>query len=414
MFNKSIAIGLSPNTQTDDFFLACKILLQPWAWRKGEVLTKVRRWFGKYLDCDSLYMFDSGRSSLYFILKSFGIKNGDEILIQAFTCVAVPNAIIKSRAKPIYVDIDATGNIDPGLIPEKINRKTKAIIVQHTFGIPADITRIKKIAIKNKLILIEDCAHSLNVVWENKHLGQFGDASFFSFGRDKVISSVFGGLAVINTKKPSVLLNANIMYKNITHPSYAWIIEQLLHPIIITLLKPIYNFKVSKITLLILQKLKVLSKPVSDKELNGETDSRNPKKYPNALAILLFHQLMKLKQFSDKRETLVKRYLNLLQGIPSLQLPVTARSTRLLRFNILHDKAGELIRTAKENGIILGNWYRNVIDPKGVKYHNIYYDPAMCPQAEKYAGKSVNLPTFPALTPKAQIRITDIIRHICK
>ena len=71
--------------------------------------------------------------------------------------------------------------------------KTRAIILQHTFGMPAELEKARAFAKRNNIFLIEDCAHSFGVIIDGKMLGNEGDASFFSFGRDKVLSSVFGG-----------------------------------------------------------------------------------------------------------------------------------------------------------------------------------------------------------------------------
>lgn len=115
------------------------------------------------------------------------------MILQAYTCVSVSNAIIATGAKPIYVDIDAqTLNINPQLIEKHITQKTKAIIVQHTFGIPADIHAIQSIVKKHQLFFIEDCAHALGAQYKEKMVGSFGDIAVYSFGRDKVISSVNG------------------------------------------------------------------------------------------------------------------------------------------------------------------------------------------------------------------------------
>ncbi len=85
---------------------------------------------------------------LYEILKAFEIGDGDEVLVQAFTCVAVPNSVRWTSAKPVYVDIDNTYNIDPSDDAQKITPKTKAIIVQHTFGTPADMDAIISLRVR--------------------------------------------------------------------------------------------------------------------------------------------------------------------------------------------------------------------------------------------------------------------------
>ncbi|MFN6946977.1 MAG: DegT/DnrJ/EryC1/StrS family aminotransferase, partial [Cytophagaceae bacterium] len=109
------------------------------------------------------------------------ISQGDEVILPGFTCIVVPNAIIYLGAKPVYVDINSeTFNIDPQLIEENITEKTKAIIAQHTFGIPADMDKILHIANKHNLFVIEDSCHALGSKYKGKYVGSFGDAAFFS------------------------------------------------------------------------------------------------------------------------------------------------------------------------------------------------------------------------------------------
>src|SRR3990172_2511742 len=201
---RSIAISLSPNCEKDDISLALKLLFSPFSWfdfRQTEGLENdFKKLFG------SNYQFlavDSGRSALYLILKALGISEGDEVLLQGFTCVAVPNSVIWPGAKPVYVDVDKNFNIDIGKIKEKITEKTKAIIVQHSFGIPVDIQKVRRVVRNKRIVIIEDCALSLGAENKGKKVGTLGDISFFSFGRDKVISSVFGGMILSKNKKIS-------------------------------------------------------------------------------------------------------------------------------------------------------------------------------------------------------------------
>ena len=200
MFDRPISISISPNTDITDLWIAIKTLLKPWFWKSGDDINYVEQWFNKYYQTNNAVSFNSGRSALYAILSAFDFGPEDEIIVQSFTCVAAIEPIIWVGAKPVYIDIDNSINISPVLIEKAINKKTKAIIVQHTFGVPASIERIKKITQKHNLILIEDCAHSLGARIGSEKVGSLGDAVYFSFGRDKVISSVFGGMAIINSK----------------------------------------------------------------------------------------------------------------------------------------------------------------------------------------------------------------------
>src|SRR3989344_3908825 len=110
---RPISISLSPNIENDDIQLAIKLILQPWRWKIGEGISKFEEEFKKYLGVKYAISFNSGRSAFLAILKSLDLEKGDEILLQAFTCNAVPNPILWARLKPVYVDCDEeTFNLD--------------------------------------------------------------------------------------------------------------------------------------------------------------------------------------------------------------------------------------------------------------------------------------------------------------
>jgi len=346
-----ISCSLSPNTEADDVWLALRILFSPWIWKRGRAVHKVEKRFGGV-------SFNSGRSALLAIFKAFDIGKDDEVIIQAFTCVAVPNSVRWSGAKPIYADIDETFNINPSDVVNKITPQTRAIIVQHTFGIPADIDAILTIAKKRNIKVIEDFAHTMSLPMK-------GDAAFFSFGRDKVLSSVFGGVAI----GP----NLKLYQKRLEYPSMFWIFQQLFHPVAFSVIMPLYELGLGKILLVLLQKLHLLSFPVYPEEKQGGQPSVFPAKYPNALAILLLKQLKKLDRFTTQRREICRMY-----GVDK----------PYLRFPKLVDDPEKIIAKAKKQGILLGNWYHHVVDPVAVGYKT-----GSCPKAEEAAKRIINLPT---------------------
>ena len=131
-----------------------------------------------------IFLFWKGRVALYAILKAMGIKEGDEIILPAFTCVVAVNPIIYLGARPVYVDVDPkTYNIDVKTL-ERLNVKTlkkaKAILAQNTFGLSSDLDAIFEIAKKYNLFVIEDCAHGFGGFYKGKPNGTIADVSFFS------------------------------------------------------------------------------------------------------------------------------------------------------------------------------------------------------------------------------------------
>lgn len=141
---------------------------------------------------------NSGSSALHLSLIAFGIGRKDEVIIPTYTCTALLNAIYYVDAVPVIVDIEKKGfNIDPVKTKNRINKKTKAIIVPHTFGFPAKIDEVKKFNIP----IVEDCAHAIGSNFKGKPLGSFGDISTFSFYATKVIACGQGGMITTNNRK---------------------------------------------------------------------------------------------------------------------------------------------------------------------------------------------------------------------
>lgn len=370
--SRIISASLSPNSECDDAWLAFRLLCEPWVWQRGASSGKVEAWFRNYLKTSCAVSFNSGRSALLAILKAFNIGKGDEVIIQAFTCVAVPNSIRWAGAMPVYADIEETFNLAPASVEKKITSKTKAILVQHTFGRRAKVSELAAIARKHNILVIEDCAHSLGAA------PLAGDAAFFSFGRDKVVSSVFGGLATIRSDHPKQIAALKAYHKRLGTPSPGWIFQQLFHPVAFSVILPFYRIGIGKAILVVLQRLRILSFPVYSEEKKGRRPDDFPAKYPNALAILLLKQLKKLERFTRQRRDISRMY-----GIDA----------PLLRYPMLVDNPMRVTSHAKKRGILLGNWYHNIIDPSGVDYDAIGYKKGSCPRAEEAARHIINLPT---------------------
>ncbi|NOY72909.1 MAG: hypothetical protein GXP14_11130 [Gammaproteobacteria bacterium] len=146
--------------------------------------------------------FGAGRMALYAILEALRIGEGDEVIIPAFTCVVVPNAIIYRNAIPVYVDIESrTFNIDVEKIEKAITPRTRALYAQHTFGVLCDIDKLKEIGRRHHLPIIEDGAHALGTCVDGNPVGSLTEVAFFTTDHSKVINTHLGGIATTNDKK---------------------------------------------------------------------------------------------------------------------------------------------------------------------------------------------------------------------
>jgi len=412
--SKPISISLSPNTGKDDIRLALKLIFKPWEWKNGKVIEELENDFKKYFGVKHAISFNSGRSSFLAILKSLGLKKDDEVLLQAFTCNAAANPILWTGLKPIYVDCDEnTFNIDIEDLKRKITKNSKILMVQHTFGLPADMDGINAIVRQNNLILIEDCAHALGAEYKSKKVGSFGKAAFFSFSRDKVISSVYGGMAVTNDDKIAESLRQS--QKDFGYPSYFWIKQQLLHPILMNyIILPLYNFlDLGKIFLILSQWFHLVSKAVHWKEKRGKKPAYFPKRLPNALALLAKNQFNKLEKFNNHRKEISDFYYEKLKGTSFILPPkFSDRKNVFLRFTVKHKNALQIIFNAwhKEN-ILIGDWYTTPIAPHDTKLEKMQYKIGSCPKAEKLTKITFNLPTHINVSPKDAEEIINFLNN---
>lgn len=409
-----LSISLSPNVQKDDVRLALALLLQPWKWKQGAAIKKLEDNFKNYLGVNYAFAFNSGRSSLFAILKSLELTKGSNVLLQAFTCNAVPNPILWAGLNPLYIDCDNNFTIDV----EKLKvacTMSKVLVLQHTFGLPANLDEIVKIAKENNMIVIEDCAHALGARYQGKKVGTFGDAAFFSFARDKVISCVYGGLAVTNNDELGKKLAQ--LQKDYGAPSNFWTLQQLLHPLLLhVIILPLYNFiDLGKIFLVVLQWLHLLSKAVSWQEKQGQRPDYFPKALPNALALMAQNQFDKLETFNAHRQKIAGYYYQELAGtqfgLPEGNPLTSLRASIFLRFAVTHPKAREILYQAwhKEN-ILLGDWYTSVIAPDDTKLDNMKYSKGSCPNAERLGNITINLPTHINISLEDAKRIVNFLK----
>ena len=136
-------------------------------------------------------------TALHLALLAAGVKEGDEVIVPAFTWVATANAVLYCNAKPVFVDVDpATFNINPSRIKDKITPKTKAIIPVHLFGLCAEMDEIKKAA--SGLKIIEDGACAAGAAYKGKPAGSLGNLGCFSFHPRKSVTTGEGGMITTN------------------------------------------------------------------------------------------------------------------------------------------------------------------------------------------------------------------------
>ncbi|HOE11151.1 MAG TPA: DegT/DnrJ/EryC1/StrS family aminotransferase [bacterium] len=175
---------------------------------RGPMLQQIAEQFAAYCDCKYGVPMANGTVTLELSLRAFEIGEGEEVIIPPYTFVAVPMSVLNVGATPVFADIHSeTLCLDPDAVAQAVTPQTKAIIVVHTAGQPADMPRILEIAQKHGLKVIEDCAQSHGAILNGKKVGSFGDCGSYSFQQFKNMTSGEGGMVVTNNSELAELLD---------------------------------------------------------------------------------------------------------------------------------------------------------------------------------------------------------------
>lgn len=172
----------------------------------GPKIEQFEEMIANYVGVKYAIAVNSGTSALHLIIRALGIKEGDEVITTPFSFVASANCILFERATPVFVDIDKdTLNIDIDKIEEKITDKTKAILLVDVFGQPMNIAKVKEIARKYSLYVIEDSCEALGSIYNQTKAGSDADAAAFAFYPNKQITTAEGGIIVTNNDEVAEL-----------------------------------------------------------------------------------------------------------------------------------------------------------------------------------------------------------------
>jgi perosamine synthetase len=434
---KLISPEVGANYRLKDGFLAILSLFNIFGIGQKEDLEFCQNWFLKHFEtrfnsilnsfwsnskpiesnAKNFLFTDGGRTSLYLLLKSLGLPAKSEVLIQGFSCVVLPNAIWQSGLKPILCDIeDKSFNINPETLEQKINSKTRVLILQYSFGlIPPNLDKILEICKKYNLVLIEDVAHSLGakIIIQNQDfwVGSLGHAAIFSFGRDKIVSSTIGGTGVINFAPnfaPNWNLNYKREYEKLPKMSFVKVLQSLSYPILTTfLIRPFYHQIFGKVILVIAKKLKLLANVYTQEETFGTDKLQQNSKYSQKLATLLKNQLKNISQLNAHRLHLAHFYsenlgLKFNPNAVYLRFPLVLANSSVYK----HFK-GKL----RQEGVLIGTWYNSLFMQPNLDLLKFGIHKNDLPIAENLSeNRVINLPTNIHVTQKDAQKIINILK----
>ena len=277
---------------------------------QGSVVREFEENFSNAIHAENAIAVNSGTSGLLIGLIALGVGAGDEVIVPSFTFAASPNSIVLAGAKPVFVDIDpVTFCLDPTAVEAAVTGKTKAIMVVHLYGHPANMNAIKQIAERHNLLVIEDAAQAHLAIYENQHIGTFGHVSVFSFYPTKNMTSGEGGMII--AKDPEVARNCRLLRNQGMEIRYQ---NEVIG----------YNMRMTDIH-----------------------------------AALGNSQLRKLNDWTNQRVENATYYLNNIAGMQDIELPESSRHV-YHQFTIrIAGKRDEYVEFMKRHGIDTGVYYPN-------------------------------------------------------
>ena len=346
--------------------------------------------------------FGSGRMALYAILEALGIGPGDEVILPAFTCVVVPNAVLYRGAWPVYVDIRKNDfNIDTQKIEKAVTPRTKAILAQHTFGQACDIEGILEIARKHNLRVIEDCAHALGASLNGKKLGTFGDTAFVSTDHTKIISTSVGGIALCEKNEIGEHLKA-IQRVSSPLPWFDRIRIFFQYTILSFFYRPgVYWLAGIVPTLAYWFGLCFYFKD----EMKIYKPSRYPARLANFQAFLGWHEMNNLEWNINHRRRIASAYNVLFAKSQPLD-PGGA----YLRYCFLVE-APETWNRKIGKYFAVGDWFCSVAHGRRENLEMIGYKPGSCPVAEDVIRHIINFPTHDRINLNAVERLRKLVHQ---
>jgi dTDP-4-amino-4,6-dideoxygalactose transaminase len=317
--------------------------------------------FGRFLGGPRVVAVTSATVGLMLALEAYGIGEGDEVITTPMTFVATSNAILYVRAKPVFADVEpATGLIDPAAVESAITPRTKAIIVVHLYGQLCDMRRLRAIADRHKLVLIEDAAHCTEGEKDGARVADLGDVAVFSFYATKTMTCGDGGAVAV--RDPAIherlrRLRSHGQTKDVAarHGNLYvhWDMVELGHKAALT----------------------------------------------DIQAAILLPQIERLEARRELREAAVRRYERALEGRPGIGLVSwTGRSSHHL-FTVLvaPEHRDRVLRGLGERGIGVGVNYRAV---HTLAYYRERFGFAReaFPNAASIGDRTISLPLWPGLS----------------
>jgi dTDP-4-amino-4,6-dideoxygalactose transaminase len=382
---------LGGTTTLADCLVAMRSLAAPRRLVRGPAIAQYERAFARQIGVRYAYSFSSGRVGLYGLLGALGVGPGDEVLLQVPTHIVVPNAIRYTGARPVYVDCRLDSYImDLEQAERRITPKTKAFVLQHTFGIPADIDAALELAQRHGVALIEDCVHALGATYAGRQVGSFGRVAFFSTEETKTISSTMGGM--VTTDDPELAAQVEAFQASCAWPSASLTARYIVKFALYYLLTQPHVHRYVRALYELFGRRHPLPRATANEEFYGARPANYEQRLSNAQAALALRQLRRLDSNLAHRRAVANVYSARLSewGVAEPQPPAKAEPA-FLRYPLWVRDRAAATRLAAPHAV-LGTWFTSVLEEATSPAHGDY-QLGSCPRAEAAARHLVNLPT---------------------
>jgi dTDP-4-amino-4,6-dideoxygalactose transaminase len=358
----------------------------------------LEKYAGRISDClgnaPQVFLFWKGRVALYAILKAMGVGPGDEVILPAYTCVVVPNAILYTGAKPVYAEVrQDTYCLDPEQLEKAITRRTRVIICQNTYGLSAGVGTVTEIARAKGIYTIEDCAHGFGGMYDGKNNGAWCDASFFSSQWNKPFSTGLGGFAVVNTPELVPQLREVDSRKQAPHPGEA----MLLRLLISIRRRVVTDF--SYWPILKLYRFMSRHNLIIGSSQGGEISSQEmPPNYLKGLSAVQagegLRALDRLEESIALRRRNAEIFTNFLAEKEKNRVHRDLFPNHaFLRYPLLVTNRPAFLAAGERARIPLGDWFNSPLHPIQDRFHQWGLRPEDYPTALNLANRVINLPT---------------------
>ena len=203
MTNEKILVTQSSMPPYEEYIEAIKPLWEShWLTNMGTYHKELEEELKQYLGVPELSLMVNGHMALEMAIQAFDFPEGSEVITTPFTFVSTTHAIVRNRLKPVFCDVKMSdGTIDETKIEDLITEKTVAIVPVHVYGNVCNVEEIQRIADKYNLKVIYDAAHAFGVKYRGQGIGNYGDASIFSFHATKVFNTIEGGAVAFSDHK---------------------------------------------------------------------------------------------------------------------------------------------------------------------------------------------------------------------